>query len=267
MRLNWKQLRVANLYRHMDTFREQLFNCLLTSATLRSSLFWDVTQRRLVVSYRRFVTSSRIKQLTAWSLKMGPTGCHETSVTYYQSTLRNIPEERRSRLHRGGSLKSCISCLHSFRLIWFPTATTLPRAALIKLCARYTLMCRELFLGVSREIWPSTTRLVLLKVSADDSLKTVFRVQFRRDSPTQRTQKFHSCGHRPLDSSFFIFIFIIFISLRFWYSHERVLRLCTSLVKCVAAQKKLRAAGLENSQPLLLVPLVSTSVLRKLSIS
>ena len=32
-----------------------------------------------------------------------PTGCPETSVSNYQSTLRNIPEERRSRLHREGT--------------------------------------------------------------------------------------------------------------------------------------------------------------------
>jgi len=32
--------------------------------------------------------------------------CPETLVTYYQSTLRNIPEERRPHLHRGGSMKS-----------------------------------------------------------------------------------------------------------------------------------------------------------------
>jgi hypothetical protein len=31
-------------------------------------------------------------------LKMGPIDCPETSVTTYQSTLRNIPEERRSRV-------------------------------------------------------------------------------------------------------------------------------------------------------------------------
>jgi hypothetical protein len=37
---------------------------------------------------------------------MGPTGCPETSITNYQSTLRNIPEERVSRLRRGGSVKS-----------------------------------------------------------------------------------------------------------------------------------------------------------------
>jgi hypothetical protein len=41
---------------------------------------------------------------------MGRIGCPETSVNKYQSTPHNIPEERRSHLHRGGSLKSCISC-------------------------------------------------------------------------------------------------------------------------------------------------------------
>jgi hypothetical protein len=37
---------------------------------------------------------------------MGPIGCPETSVTNYESTLRDIPEERRSHLHGGASLKS-----------------------------------------------------------------------------------------------------------------------------------------------------------------
>jgi hypothetical protein len=37
---------------------------------------------------------------------MGPIGCPETSVHNYYSTLRNIPEERRSYVHGGGSLKS-----------------------------------------------------------------------------------------------------------------------------------------------------------------
>jgi hypothetical protein len=41
-----------------------------------------------------------------WPLKVGPKGYPETSVTNYQSTLRNIPEERGSRLYRGGSLIS-----------------------------------------------------------------------------------------------------------------------------------------------------------------
>jgi hypothetical protein len=35
-----------------------------------------------------------------------PTCCPETSVNNYYTALRNIPEERRSHKHRGGSLKS-----------------------------------------------------------------------------------------------------------------------------------------------------------------
>ena len=38
-------------------------------------------------------------------------GCPETSVRNYQYTLRNIPEERKSHLFRGGSLKSRIQVL------------------------------------------------------------------------------------------------------------------------------------------------------------
>jgi hypothetical protein len=41
-------------------------------------------------------------------LKIGMIGSPDTPVTDYQSTLRNVSEERRSRLHRGGSLKSRI---------------------------------------------------------------------------------------------------------------------------------------------------------------
>ena len=35
---------------------------------------------------------------TAWPLKIGPISCAETSVPNYHSTLRKIPEERRSHL-------------------------------------------------------------------------------------------------------------------------------------------------------------------------
>ena len=39
-------------------------------------------------------------------MKMGPMGCPETSVRQYHYTPRIIPQERRSLLHRGGSLNS-----------------------------------------------------------------------------------------------------------------------------------------------------------------
>ena len=51
---------------------------------LRSSLFWDFTQCRLVVVY----------------------GCFRTTCRSISTKMRKIPEERRSHLHRGGSRKS-----------------------------------------------------------------------------------------------------------------------------------------------------------------
>ena len=66
--------------------------------TSESSLFWDITQRNLVVTD---VSGQRIGpifqwSLTVWPLKMGTISCPETLVTNYQCALRNIPEERRS---------------------------------------------------------------------------------------------------------------------------------------------------------------------------
>jgi hypothetical protein len=46
------------------------------------------------------VPSSRVNKSSSWAywpLKMGPIVCPETSVQNYYSTLRNIPEERRSQ--------------------------------------------------------------------------------------------------------------------------------------------------------------------------
>jgi hypothetical protein len=40
---------------------------------------------------------------------MEPIHCPETSVHDYHSTLRDIPEQRRSHQHRGGNMKSQIS--------------------------------------------------------------------------------------------------------------------------------------------------------------
>jgi hypothetical protein len=73
-----------------------------------SAFFWDITRRRVVIFfYRRFADS--------WPVKMGPICCAETSVNNYHTTPRNIPEERRCHLHRGGSLKSRLlsSCWYS----------------------------------------------------------------------------------------------------------------------------------------------------------
>jgi hypothetical protein len=63
-----------------------------------SALFWDITQRRVVILYRRFGTTYLSNCCTSWPLKMGPICCPETSVKGHHSTLRNIPEERRSQM-------------------------------------------------------------------------------------------------------------------------------------------------------------------------
>jgi hypothetical protein len=88
---------------------------LITTTVMSSSLFWAVTQKQLVVGYRRFGTtyrshlqwpSSPRRTSSYLTLKMGPIGRRETSVTTYHSTLRNTPEDQISYLHRDGNLKS-----------------------------------------------------------------------------------------------------------------------------------------------------------------
>jgi uncharacterized membrane protein YgcG len=77
-----------------------------------SVLFCDITQRRVVILYRRFGTTyqSHLQgSQTSWSSKMGLIPCPETSEKDYHTALRNTPEERRSHRRRGGSLKSRVS--------------------------------------------------------------------------------------------------------------------------------------------------------------
>jgi len=55
--------------------------------TVWSTLFWDLTERGVVILYGRFETSRR-SPLQGLPMKMGPIGCPETSVQIYLSTLR-----------------------------------------------------------------------------------------------------------------------------------------------------------------------------------
>ena len=58
----------------------------------RSSLLWYITQRRFVVKYRRFGTTSKGQVVQGpWK---GNIGCSETSVINCQSSLHNILKER-----------------------------------------------------------------------------------------------------------------------------------------------------------------------------
>jgi hypothetical protein len=66
---------------------------------MRSSKFWDVNYRRFGTAYWCHVQGMETIS--------GP----ETSITNYQSALRNIPEERKSHLQRGAGQESCLNLM------------------------------------------------------------------------------------------------------------------------------------------------------------
>jgi hypothetical protein len=73
----------------------------------RYALFWHYISVELW--FPSEISAQRIGPIfNGQALKMGPIGCPETSVRNCRSTLRKIPKERRSHLHRSGSLKSRI---------------------------------------------------------------------------------------------------------------------------------------------------------------
>jgi hypothetical protein len=71
---------------------------------MRTSLFWVITQRVVIIPCGRFGSACRSHR-QGESLKMRPTGCPETSVTNYHYTLRDSLEACRSHLLRGGWVK------------------------------------------------------------------------------------------------------------------------------------------------------------------
>ena len=79
---------------------------------VRSAFFWDLTQRRYLPTFPDNLPapSPRVKQSRPFFsdclTRENGTGKLFRNVGNYQSALRNISEERISRLHRGGSLKS-----------------------------------------------------------------------------------------------------------------------------------------------------------------
>jgi len=68
-----------------------------TAKKMISVLFWDITQHKVVFSYRR--SGTMFRSHLQWSrsllLTLGPTGCSETTVCNYHPTLRNEAEEQR----------------------------------------------------------------------------------------------------------------------------------------------------------------------------
>jgi hypothetical protein len=57
----------------------------------RRLVFTDVSRQPIGPIFKGQAVQEE-SSCTAWPLKMGPIGCLETSVTNYQSTLRNIAE-------------------------------------------------------------------------------------------------------------------------------------------------------------------------------
>ena len=82
-----------------------------TCPRVRTALFWAITQRIVVIPYRRFGTTHR-SLLQGWR-KVHPWRwdivCPETSVRNYHYFLRYKPEERSSHLLSVGSLKLHLS--------------------------------------------------------------------------------------------------------------------------------------------------------------
>ena len=91
---------VLSTQRKAETVAIRAWFQAVTAIWIRSALFWDVTQRGMVIWYRRVGTTyrSHLGGQEVSDLKMGPTGCPKTSVSNYHSTLRNIPEERRCHI-------------------------------------------------------------------------------------------------------------------------------------------------------------------------
>jgi len=84
------------------------FLCEIATNT-RSALSWDITQRIVVIPYRRFRTTNQShlqvsRNPNFLTLGDGSDRFPEMSVQNYHYTLRNIPEDSKSHPLRGGSL-------------------------------------------------------------------------------------------------------------------------------------------------------------------
>jgi hypothetical protein len=121
---DWLQSAVFVVFHSPHHANTTSLTALYGTRSLRSALFWDITQRMVVIPCWRFGRtgwyklqgSGNSRFLDSWPLKMGPIGYPETSVRNYHHTLRNNQEECKSHLLHGGSLKSrkpkCSLCAH-----------------------------------------------------------------------------------------------------------------------------------------------------------
>jgi hypothetical protein len=73
---------------------------------MKMTVFWDVAQQRLVEAYRRYRSAYRLHYQGAVMMEAASTS--ETSVNFYQTTRRNIPEDSHLHARRREKLKSHI---------------------------------------------------------------------------------------------------------------------------------------------------------------
>jgi hypothetical protein len=92
---------VWSVYRRFETPLSHPGFTLLAVITLT-----DCYPTRTFQNLRYRLLAFFLSYWDSWPVKMRPTRCPETSVNNYNTTPRNIPEERRSHQHRGWSLKS-----------------------------------------------------------------------------------------------------------------------------------------------------------------
>ena len=128
---------------------------------------------------------------------MRPVGCLETSVTNYKSTLCNIPEERKSHLHRGGSLKSSLVKLF-YKYNIFSRGWQYKRLFNILCCANLTFWNLKLIRTVFNKsfiIWQQTRRI---------SITTAHPKCYGTSKPSAR-----ACPHNNRNGSQANFIFAL----------------------------------------------------------
>jgi hypothetical protein len=91
----WESIVTIWGHRYWRATRQFIVRFQVSAALwMRSWSFWYITQRRLVVSYRRFGISY-LSNLQEKSLTLEDwTDWLSWNSSNYQSTLRNIPEER-----------------------------------------------------------------------------------------------------------------------------------------------------------------------------
>jgi len=100
---------------------------------MRSAPFWDITQRVVVISYRRFGTPYRSRTwkwdrwLDSWPLNMTPIGCPEMSARNYHHWLRNKPEVRSSQILPPSHFES-FKIFSARSLLWRQTSSGMPSA-------------------------------------------------------------------------------------------------------------------------------------------